>query len=238
MFALVGSVLAALGHHAVAEGAVPWRLVAVFAVAQFAAAWPFARRRFSLPAVIGCTLAAQGALHLALTRAGGAHHTEPGHGGHAGHAAMATSDGHAWHHAGTAMTTAHVAAALAVAWLLHRADTAVTVALAAARTVRAAAASALARVVPCLTGATALTPRSVRLVGRFTLPAAPRTRTLDHALVRRGPPGRERVPVIPHLRARLRPARLHHQQGVLLCLRPRTPCAVLCAGPASSAPSR
>ncbi|MEU0453849.1 hypothetical protein ABZ322_12640, partial [Streptomyces sp. NPDC006129] len=49
MFALAGSVLAAIGHHAVADGSVPWRLVTAFAVAQFAAVWPLARRRLSLP---------------------------------------------------------------------------------------------------------------------------------------------------------------------------------------------
>ncbi|MGW1089913.1 hypothetical protein ACWD4L_27305, partial [Streptomyces sp. NPDC002596] len=132
LFALVGSVLAALGHHAVAEGAVPWQLVTAFAAGQFVVAWPFARRRFSLTVIIGCTLVAQGGLHLALTWVGGEHEAKPDQGGHAGHAAMEMGNGHAWHDAGTAMTTAHVLAALAAAWLLHRADTAVTVALAAA----------------------------------------------------------------------------------------------------------
>lgn len=59
--------LAALGHVAVADGAVPWRFVSLLAGAQFIAVWPVARRRFSFPAALGCALAVQGVLHLVLT---------------------------------------------------------------------------------------------------------------------------------------------------------------------------
>ncbi|MCZ4507996.1 hypothetical protein O3Q52_07225 [Streptomyces sp. ActVer] len=218
-FALVGSVLAAVGHHAVKGGQVPWRLVIAFAVAQFVVVRPFARRRPGLLAVVGCTLAAQAAMHLALTTAGG-HRAGMGH---TAHDAMTTgAGGHPWRHASeTAMTTAHVVAALVVAWLLHRADTAVTAALATGRTLRAAAAAVMARFLPGAAVATAHRPLPVPLAGSFELPAGARTRTLEHALVRRGPPGRTPVPVVPLTRARPRPARFH-SQGVPPCPCPST----------------
>ncbi|MCX5555601.1 hypothetical protein [Streptomyces sp. NBC_00038] len=193
MFALVGSVLAAFGHHAVAEGPVPWRLVIAFGVAQFIVVWPIARRHHSLPVIAGCTLAAQGALHLVLTWAGGTDHAESGHTAHS-HMAMSQGDGHTWHHASSAMTAVHVVAALAVAWLLHRADAAVTAALVTARTVRGAAVAVIACVRPWFTGAVVPEPpAALRLIGHFELPSAARTEPLEHALVRRGPPGREHV---------------------------------------------
>ncbi|MCX4904617.1 hypothetical protein [Streptomyces sp. NBC_00878] len=220
-FALVGSVLAAVGHHAVEGGQVPWRLVTVLAVAQFVAVRPFTRRGPGLLAVGACVLAAQAAMHLALTTAGG-HRAGTGHLAHAGHDAMAAgAGGHPWQHAsGAAMTTAHVVAALVVAWLLHRADTAVTAALATGRTLRALAAAVIAWVLPGAAVPTGYRPRLVPLAGSFDLPAGARTQTLEHALVRRGPPGRMPVPVVPLTRARLRPAR-SHQQGVPLCRCPR-----------------
>ncbi|MDQ0948888.1 hypothetical protein QFZ24_002811 [Streptomyces phaeochromogenes] len=221
-FALVGSVLAAVGHHAVEGGQVPWRLVTAFAVTQFIVVRPFARRSPGLLAVGGCTLAAQAAMHLALTTAGG-HRAGTGHMAHAGHDAMTTgAGGPPWQHASeTAMTTAHVVAALVVAWLLHRADTAVTAALATGRTLRAAAAAVMARFLPGTAVATTQRPLPVPLTGSFELPAGARTQTLEHALVRRGPPGRTPVPVIPLTRARPRPARFH-QQGVPPCPCPST----------------
>ncbi|MDC0767170.1 hypothetical protein [Streptomyces sp. HD] len=204
LFALVGSTLAALGHHAVAEGAVPWRLVIVFTLGQFALVRPVARRRLSLPAVVTCTVVAQAALHLALTSAGSAHHPDSAHAGHTaeGHIAhQARGDGHAWHHASAAMAAAHLAAALAAGWLLHRADAAVTAALAAVRTLRRVAAVAATRLVPRLRTAEVTAPPMARLVGRFELPSAAWTYTLEHTLVRRGPPGRAHVPHRPLTRA-------------------------------------
>ncbi|NUT24958.1 MAG: hypothetical protein HOV84_03315 [Streptomyces sp.] len=205
LFALVGSTLAALGHHAVAEGAVPWRLVIVFALGQFALVRPVTRRRLSLPAVVACTIVAQAALHLALTAAGSAHRPAGGHAVHAaeGHSAHpALGDGHAWQHASAAMTAAHLAAALAAGWLLHRADAAVTAALIAVRTLRrAAAAAAATRLVPRLRTTEVTAPPMLRLVGRFELPSAAWTYTLEHTLVRRGPPGRAHVPHRPPTRA-------------------------------------
>ncbi|WP_328437810.1 hypothetical protein OHA71_12460 [Streptomyces sp. NBC_00444] len=202
-FALVGSVLAALGHDAVAEGSVPWRLVAAFAVGQFVIVWPFARRRLSLPVVTVCTLVAQGALHLSLTVAGGTGDSAAGHAGHpmGGGAAVHVEDGHAWHHASTAMTVAHLVAALAAGCLLQRADAALATALTATRAAGRAAAGVLARLVPRLAAVTVPAPTTVRLTGCFAPPRAARTLTLEHALVRRGPPGHAPVPVRPLTRA-------------------------------------
>ncbi|MGC4971677.1 hypothetical protein ACLQ2D_02060 [Streptomyces sp. DT199] len=210
LFALVGSVLAALGHHAVAEGAVPWRLVTAFALAQFAIVWPLARRRLSLPVVIVCTLVAQFALHLALMRVDSTHlQAAPSANMGGGHATMALGDGHAWHHASTAMTTAHLAAALVATWLLQRADAAVAAALITARAVRRLAEAIVSWTMTSL--AAGATPRPLVLgpIGRFEPPAAARTRTLEHALVRRGPPGHALIPNRPFSLCWPLPARLH-----------------------------
>ncbi|MDT9698373.1 DUF1775 domain-containing protein [Streptomyces sp. P17] len=202
-FALIGSVLAALGHHAVAEGSVPWRLVAAFTVGQFVAMWPFAQRRLSLPVVVACTLAAQGALHLTLTVASGTRDSGAGQTGHhmGGGAAMPVGDGHAWHHASTAMTFAHLVAALAAGRLLQRADAALSAALTATRAAGRAATDVLARLVPRLDVVVVPAPTAVRLAACFAPPAVARTLTLEHALVRRGPPGHAPVPVQPLTRA-------------------------------------
>ncbi|PSM37661.1 hypothetical protein C6Y14_40815 [Streptomyces dioscori] len=227
-FTVVGSVLAAVGHHAVDGGQVPWRLVAALAVAQFAAVRPLARRRPGLLTVAGGTLAAQAALHLALgTAAGGGHHgtghTGTEHLAHAGRSATAEGGGgHPWQHTAGAMTAAHVCAALLVAWLLHRADAAITAVLVTGRTLRALAVAVLSRLLPTGTAAVQEPPPAppTRSLDR---PAGPRTTTLEHTLVRRGPPGRTPVPLVPFTRVRpSRPARFH-QQGVPLCPRPRRP---------------
>lgn len=206
LFAVLGTVLAAFGHHAIAEGAVPWRLVAAAMVGQFAAVWPLARRRYTPAATVAFTLAIQGVLHLGLSNADGdTQAAVPGHAVHAGHGTAAVGDGHAWHHAGTAMTAVHAGAALVVAWLLHRADARMTVALGMLRTLARAAVATLAQVLP----------RPVRDTGRvpFGLPdrrpgasfgaAVPAwDDVLEHAVVRRGPPRRE------HLRSLTGPGRL------------------------------
>ncbi|MFE9169706.1 hypothetical protein ACFYNZ_09285 [Streptomyces kebangsaanensis] len=235
LFALAGSVLAALGHHTVADGAVPWRLVALLAGTQFAVVWPAARRRFSLASVVGGTLAAQGVLHLVLTLAGGRNGAATdrlGHGGHAGHvmhahAVTAEGNGSAWHQTSAAMTAVHVLAGLAVAWLLHRADAAVAVAVVAARALAGAATAVAALLLPPTAGVRARTLPVVRVTERFAPFAQVRTRLLWHALVRRGPPGRSRVPTRPSPGRPPRAAR-HHQQGATSCpsITPPAPRAV------------
>ncbi|KRD21024.1 hypothetical protein ASE41_16125 [Streptomyces sp. Root264] len=239
LFAVLGTVLAAFGHHAIAEGTVPWRLVTVLTVAQFSAVWPLARRRCAPVTTIGVTLATQGVLHLALSCADGdAPMASTGHTSHAGHM-TAVGDGHSWHHAGAAMTLVHTAAALVVAWLLHRADTRMTAALATLRTLAGAAASALALMRP-----RAVTDQDRPAVRRprrrsgafFEAAAQAREEVLEHAVVRRGPPRRGRPPVLHRprsLRGRIHPC----QPGV-----PRVPLhpsrASLHPSPASRRPSR
>ncbi|MFJ3658726.1 hypothetical protein ACIPPR_36165 [Streptomyces nigra] len=192
---MLGTVLATFGHHAIAEGTVPWRLVAVLITAQFSVVWPLARRRYPPVTAVGFTLAVQGVLHLALSYAdGNASMAMPQHTMHAEHMAAVAGDGHAWHHGGAAMTTVHTSAAVVVAWLLHRADRRMTSALGALRTLASAAAATLPRMLQ----------RVISNPDRV-MPQAPRRRTdaflgvaaqaqeevLEHAVGRRGPPRRE-----------------------------------------------
>ncbi|MFJ9896779.1 hypothetical protein ACIQPR_25960 [Streptomyces sp. NPDC091280] len=201
LFAVLGTVLATLGHHAIAEGALPWRLLGAMTAAQFAAVWPLARRRYAPVTTAVVMLAAQGVLHLALSRT--AYVTSlamPRHAPHAGSMGVA-GDGHAWHHAGVAMTTVHTVAALTVAWLLHRADVRVTAALGTLRTGVRAAEAALAHVLPRLMAdPDRLLPQLfVRGTAGFCVAAAAahaQEEVLEHAVVRRGPPRREHLPVL------------------------------------------
>ncbi|MCX4920024.1 hypothetical protein [Streptomyces sp. NBC_00687] len=165
----------------------PWRLVCLFILAQFAALWPVVRSRPSLLTVMGCTLAAQAALHTALTLTGGPH--DPGAPGHAHHTAIPEGDGHSWHHATVPMTIAHVVAALVAAWLLHHADTAISAALATTRAVRRTAGAVLRRGLPTPLAVAPLPDASLAKSDRFFGPlAVSGPQTLEHALVRRGPP--------------------------------------------------
>ncbi|MFK4263684.1 DUF1775 domain-containing protein [Streptomyces milbemycinicus] len=195
VFVVLGTVLATFGHHAIAEGTVPWRLVGCLATAQFAGVWPLARRHCPPTATMLFTLATQGVLHLALSWAdGGTPSGPPGHAAHAGHLTAAPGDGHAWHHAGTAMTTVHTLAALAVAWLLHRADARMVAALDTLRTLARAAAAALATALPRpVSGAGRLLRLPGRQAwGRNDLPLWAEGEVLKHVVVRRGPPQPER----------------------------------------------
>ncbi len=192
LFAVLGTVLATFGHYAVAESTVPWRLAGGVTAAQFAVIWPLARRRYTPVATAALTLTTQGVLHLVLSAADGHPRAPlPGHIIHAGHSDHV--DGHSWHHAGAAMTTAHVVAALIVAWLLHRADARMSAALSTLGTLTRAAVAALAQVLP----------RPVRDTGPsvFALPGHGPARTrataqsgddaLEYTVVRRGPPRTE-----------------------------------------------
>jgi hypothetical protein len=200
LFVVLGTVLATFGHHAIAEGTVPWRLVAVLVVAQFAAVWPLARRRYPPVATVVFTLAMQGALHLALSCTDGdTSMAMPQHAMHAGHMAAASGDGHAWHHAGAAMTTVHTAAALVVAWVLHRADVRTTAALGTLRTLAKAAAAALVQVLPRLVSdPDRAIPRlpGWRSDAFFAVAVRELEEVLEHAVVRRGPPRCGATPVL------------------------------------------
>ncbi|GCB51283.1 hypothetical protein SNL152K_8639 [Streptomyces sp. NL15-2K] len=197
LFAVLGTVLAAFGHHTIAEGTVPWRLAGVSILAQFAAVWPLARRHYTPTATIVFTLAMQGALHLALSYADEDTQTVvAGHAMHAGHGTAAVGDSHAWHHAGAAMTTVHVVAALVVAWLLHRADARMTAALGTLGTLARAAVAALAQMLPRPvhdTGRMVFTLPDRRPGALFEVAAHAWDDVLEHAVVRRGPPRRERL---------------------------------------------
>ncbi|MGW1747117.1 hypothetical protein ACWCRD_16225 [Streptomyces sp. NPDC002092] len=200
LFALLGTLLAAFGHHAIAEGAVPWRLVGVLVVAQFAAGWPLARRRYTPAATVLCTLTVQGGLHLALSYADGDPPAAiPGYAMPAGHGSAVVGDGHAWHHAGAAMTTVHVVAALVVAWLLCRADARITAALGALGALAAAALAGLAQMLPWPvfgTGRPALALPGRQPGASFEVAAPAWDDVLAHAVVRRGPPQREFLPSV------------------------------------------
>ncbi|WP_152773485.1 hypothetical protein [Streptomyces spongiae] len=221
---MLGTVFAAVGHHAVAEGAVPWRLVGVAIVAQFAAVWPLARRHYTPTATIAFTLATQGVLHLALSSADGdPPAVAPWHATHAGHLAAAAGDGHVWHHAGAAMTTVHAVTALVMALLLNRADARMSAALGTLRTLAGAVGTALAQVLSRPVAGTG--PLLPTLPGRrpgafFEVALRAREEALEHVVVRRGPPrrGRPRASRSRCLRDRFFP----YQQGVPLCPCPRT----------------
>ncbi|MER7683746.1 hypothetical protein [Streptomyces sp. NPDC097610] len=223
---MLGTVLATFGHHTIAEGTVPWRLVALLIVAQFAAVWPLARRRYAPVATVTLTLTTQGVLHLALSAMDGTTSMAmPQHATHAGHMASASGDGHSWHHAGAAMTAVHTLAALAVAWLLHRADVRMTAALGTLRTLTRAAATALARVLPrAITDPERVVLRlPTRRAGPFFAVAAQAwEEVLEHAVVRRGPPQREN-PSVLHRSRQPRGRILPYQQGVSLCPCPPAP---------------
>ncbi|WP_254076061.1 MULTISPECIES: hypothetical protein [unclassified Streptomyces] len=200
LFAALGTLVAAFGHHAIAEGTVPWRLVTVLTVAQFSAVWPLARRRCTPVATVAVTLATQGVLHFALSRADGdVPMARTRHASHAGHM-TAVGEGHSWHHAGAAMTVLHTTAALVVAWLLHRADSRMRAALDTLRTLAGAAAATLAPVWPrAVTDPDRPDPRLPRRRSGVFFEATSQARelVLEHAVVRRGPPGLGRLPV-PH----------------------------------------
>ncbi|MEU9289452.1 hypothetical protein AB0D57_33490 [Streptomyces sp. NPDC048275] len=238
---MLGTVLATFGHHAIAEGTVPWRLVGASIVVQFAAVWPLARRRYAPAATIVFTLAMQGVLHLALSYADGDRQAVvPGHAMHAGHGTAVAGDGHAWHHAGAAMTTVHVVAALAVAWLLHRADARMTTALGLLRMLARAAVRALAQVLPrpvCDSGRVVFALPDRRPGASFEAAAQAWDDVLEHAVVRRGPPRQE------HLRSVTGPGTRgtgssRTSNGVPLCPCPSTHWPVRVAVSLSPVPPR
>ncbi|MEU0068096.1 hypothetical protein ABZ027_00745 [Streptomyces sp. NPDC006332] len=189
--------LATFGHHAIAEGTVPWRSAGAMAVALFAAVWPLARRRYTPAATVACTLATQGLLHLVLSLTDGDMRAGmPGHAAHAGHGTQVAGDGHTWHHAGAAMTLVHVVAALVVAWLLQRADARMTAALGALGTLARAAVQALAQALrrPVSGPGRLVSVLPDRGPGSSFEAAAPAwDDVLEHSVVRRGPPPREHL---------------------------------------------
>ncbi|MGV9251942.1 hypothetical protein [Streptomyces sp. NPDC003697] len=124
VFALIGTVLGVSVHHLVAEGPMPWRQSVLAAAVLFGAGLVGARRPRPLVAVVTACGAAQAALHLWLMAEHPGASSSMAMSGHTHHAV----DTHtAWHdqvHDSLAMTAVHAIAAVLVAVLLHRADTA------------------------------------------------------------------------------------------------------------------
>jgi hypothetical protein len=188
VFAGVGSVLGFTGHRIAGDAPVPWQWLPVLICAQYAVVLClcFARGRWGLPAVAAATLGAQGAIHELLSAIGGTHMATGASAG-AGHAHMpadaqmaAVTATHGWHHS-TAMTAAHLVAALVVAWLMHRADAAMGVVVRLARDVK--------RTIRRVTVVAVPLPQRPKPPGAApALRASRRIRILASAVVRRGPP--------------------------------------------------
>jgi hypothetical protein len=131
VFALVGTVLGVSAHHVVTEASMPWRHGAAAAAVLFAVGLVGTRRRRSTATVVAVCGAAQLGLHMLLA-------TTHAHASRApastrmdealpAHLHGAVSAHPAWHgrlHDSLTMPAVHVAAAVLVAVLLHRADTA------------------------------------------------------------------------------------------------------------------
>ncbi|MEV0774529.1 hypothetical protein [Streptomyces sp. NPDC050428] len=176
--------LAVTGHHLASGGEVNWPAVWAGCVLLFLLTLPFTRRPRSLCAVVTATGTAQAAVHLWLARtapdtgSADALHTAAGHGStHGGHEGW-----HAGHH-GAAMTAAHIAAALLVAWSMQRADASCS---ALGERLGVALAGLFVRLDPA--GAAVPVPRLLRPVGERAQAPSRDSQMLAHAVTRRGPP--------------------------------------------------
>ncbi|WP_432155307.1 MULTISPECIES: hypothetical protein [unclassified Streptomyces] len=212
VFAAVCVVATALGHALMSGDVLPWWAVAVAAAGTASGAWWLAARERGATTVVGATVVVQGLLHLLFSlapatagapRTAGAHgmrhHVTLSHAGmivhHSGTSAGATgtrSDLHvlsAVTHGGSAgMLLAHLAAAVACGLWLWRGEAA------AHRIGRALAAAVFAplRAICRMLSRTAAAGREAPsplatadgAEHRRSIPAA-----LEHAVVRRGPPG-------------------------------------------------
>ena len=184
VFAVVGAVLGVSAHHLAAEGSVPWRQGSAVAAGLFVLGLVGVRRPRHVGTVVAASVVGQSGLHLWLTL--GAHARPPAH--HHGrhpHGSTPTSS-----YDSLAMAAAHALAAVLVAVLLHRADTAcwtlvrdlAATALATARAHVAAARRLFTRPRTTLRlGATLLVPVEIDC----TTAIGP---VLAHAVSRRGPP--------------------------------------------------
>jgi hypothetical protein len=173
VFAGVCVTLATVGHAAVARATVsPWAIGLGFA-AVLAVAWVLTAAERSLATILGGLLGGQFAFHALFTTG----HPAPAAAHHAGQQTLVTGD-----HGSTSMTLAHVAAAVVSAWWLRRGERAVW---RLARRVAAVATRPLwAR--PAAPEPALFAPPA-RAFSR-TSAARPRSATLRHSVVRRGPP--------------------------------------------------
>ncbi|MFH8800732.1 hypothetical protein ACH4F6_14215 [Streptomyces sp. NPDC017936] len=191
LFAVVGAVLGMSAHRSAAEGPVPWAQGGTAAVVLFGLGLVGARRPRRPATVVVCCVVAQYALHLWLTlTAGGGQPAEAADSRHGAHLHGHPAGRSPWPHDSLAMTVAHALAAVLVAVLLHRADSAcwtlthgVTAALHALRT-RLTAVRRLVAGCPAASRAPGLP--LVGAPGDDGLP--PAGPVLAHAVTRRGPP--------------------------------------------------
>jgi len=173
VFAVVCLTLTTAGHAYAAHAAVPPATVALGFALVLGLAALLAGTERSFRTILGGLLGAQFGLHALFTQAtaGAAHEA------HNAHPA-------ALPHGGTAMTVAHLLAALGAAWWLRRGEAATW---SLARRIRAAAGISLPRPL-----AAAPVPAPRRPSGLFALRTPPATTPLRHSLTRRGPPTRLR----------------------------------------------
>jgi hypothetical protein len=176
VFAAVCMTLATAGHTAVSQAAVaPWAIGVGFA-AVLAVAWVLTGAERSLATILGGLLAGQFAFHALFTAA----QSGPSVMDHSGAPVVMTSG-----HSSTTMTLAHVAAAVVSAWWLRRGERAVW---RLARRVAALAGRPLWALLALLDSAPVI-PQA-RALFRTSPLARPRSATLRHSVVRRGPPFR------------------------------------------------
>jgi hypothetical protein len=179
VFATVCVTLATLGHALASPAAVPgWAVLTGFG-AVLGVTHALAGHERSLPTLAGGLLGGQFALHTLFASA-----CAPAMAGH--HPASVPGGGHG---SGTAMTLAHVAAALLSAWWLRRGERA---AWALARRVSARADRPI-RLLLALLGVEPAPPTTrIPVVPAADVPR-PAGRVLRHLVVRRGPPARSRA---------------------------------------------
>ncbi|MEU9069888.1 MULTISPECIES: hypothetical protein [Streptomyces] len=174
--------LAVTGHHLASGHTASWAAGLSAGALLFLAALLLVRRARSLPVVTTATGAAQALLHAWFGRADGpaVHH---------GHMADGGGDT-AWHagHHRLSMSLAHLIAALAVSWLMQRADTALRGTCAGASRHLCTALAAVLRRLRAPHPSLPDRPAVRRVRRRARLLAQPWVVVLAHAVVRRGPP--------------------------------------------------
>ncbi|WP_351230970.1 hypothetical protein [Streptomyces sp. NPDC002133] len=178
-FGATSTGLAVTGHHLASGHPASWRAALFAGLLLFLLVLPAVRSLRSLTAVTAATAAAQYLLHLWLAGVS-AHRPHPSH-----QAPVDSGSHETWHagHHGAAMTAAHLAAAVLVAWLMQRADAACR---SAGQRIGDTVAGLVGRLVP------ARPPQAVRHMRRpvraRALVCSPGSLVLAHSVVRRGPP--------------------------------------------------
>ncbi|MFC6886717.1 MULTISPECIES: MFS transporter [Actinomadura] len=181
VFATVCVALATLGHAMASGSAVPaWAVLAGFA-GTFAVTAALAGHERSLATLTGGLLGGQFALHALFVSASAPAASMQHH--------PASAAGPSGHGSGTAMTLAHIAAAVLSAWWLRRGERA---AWSLARRLSAVADRPI-RLLLALLAAEPAAPRPRTPVVPAADVPGPAVRVLRHLVVRRGPPARSRA---------------------------------------------